>query len=275
MKRRAQPWLGTLVDVTIADALTDEALRAPFRAAFVAIAEVHRLMSFHDQESDVSRINRAACDVPYEIHPHTFAVIECALSIAAASDGLFDIGCAPRLVEWGYLPAPTADAPDHIPVAPSLNLLAGNRIIKSRPGWIDLSGIAKGYAVDQAIATLQRSGIASACVNAGGDMRAYGDVAYPVSIRNPDAPSQMALHIWLRDEALATSGIYFSRKMIEGRNYSPLINGKNGNAVTANMCATVRAGSCMVADALTKVVMASADAVHPALQPFGATAFMI
>lgn len=129
MKRRAQPWLGTLVDVTIADALTDEALRGPFRAAFVAIAEVHRLMSFHDQESDVSRINRAACDVPYEIHPHTFAVIECALSIAAASDGLFDIGCTPRLVEWGYLPAPTADAPDHIPVAPSLNLLAGNRDI--------------------------------------------------------------------------------------------------------------------------------------------------
>ena len=60
MKRRAQPWLGTLVEITINDGGEDARLNQCFAAAFAAIAEIHRLMSFHDPMSDISRINRAA-----------------------------------------------------------------------------------------------------------------------------------------------------------------------------------------------------------------------
>jgi thiamine biosynthesis lipoprotein len=79
----------------------------------------------------------------------------------------------------------------------------------------------------------------------------------------------------LRDEALATSGTYFSRKRIADRECSALVNGTDGQAVTASFSASVRAPSCMLADALTKVVMASADQRHPVLEQFGAAALIM
>lgn len=275
MKRRARPCLGTLVEITIADPLGDAELVSCFNRAFAAVADVHRLMSFHDPASDVSRINAAATGESVEVHAHTHEVIRCALAVAAASGGVFDVTCAPKLVEWGYLPAPAGALPEHVPGRPALVLQGGYRIAKTNSAWIDLGGIAKGYAVDLAIETLRQSGIRSACVNAGGDLRAFGDIAYPVAIRHPARPGEAALRIPLRQEALATSGSYFSRKRVAGRECSALVNGSDSRPVTARFSASVRAPSCMLADALTKVVMASAEPLHPALAQFGASAFVV
>lgn len=68
MMRRAQPWLGTVVEVTVGDGNADE---PAMRAAFDVIAEVHRLMSFHDEASDVARLNRAGTGEQIEVHPRT------------------------------------------------------------------------------------------------------------------------------------------------------------------------------------------------------------
>jgi FAD:protein FMN transferase len=274
MKRRAQPWLGTLVEITIADALDDAELIACFNDAFASVADVHRLMSFHDPASDVSRINHAAIGESIQIHAHTCEVIRCALAMAFATGGIFDVSCAPKLVEWGYLPLLAGDLPQHVPGGSILMLQHGNRIKKTDVAWIDLGGIAKGYAVDLAIAALRQSGIRSACVNAGGDLRAFGDIAYPVAIRHPLYPNEAALQTQVRDGALATSGTYFSRKRINDRECSALINGADSQPIVASFGASVRAPTCMLADALTKLVMASADPRHPVLERFGATAFI-
>ena len=106
-------------------------------------------------------------------------------------------------------------------------------------------------------------------------MRAYGDVAYPVLIRDPYYPNAAALQVELRDQALATSGTYFSRRCVNGRESSALIDGSNGRPITAGFSASVRAPSCMLADALTKVVMASADPRHPLLEQFAAAAMVM
>jgi thiamine biosynthesis lipoprotein len=275
MMRRAQPWLGTLVEITIADALAEADLRSCFDAAYGRIAEVHRLMSFHEPASDVSRINRAAAGEPIEVDAHTCEVIRCALEIGCASGGIFDVSCAPRLVEWGYLPAPAGARPVHVPGRPVLALEGGCRIRKTSAAWIDLGGIAKGYAVDLAIDALRQSGVRSGCVNAGGDLRAFGDLDYPVAIRHPRRPQAAAVHMRLRQCALATSGTYFSRRRIKARACSALIDGANGRPVTGAFSASVFAPSCMLADALSKVVMASADARHPALKQFGASALVV
>jgi FAD:protein FMN transferase len=275
MKRRAQPWLGTLVEITIADALGDAELISCFNHVFARVADVHRLMSFHDPSSDVSRINHAAIGEWVEIHAHTYEVLRCALAMAAASGGIFDVSCAPKLVEWGYLPPPAGEPPQHVPGRRALILQHGRRLKKTCAAWIDLGGIAKGYAVDAAIAALQQSGIRSACVNAGGDLRAFGDVAYPVVIRHPLYPNAAALQTQLRDQALATSGAYFSRKRVDDRECSALVNGSNNQPVTASFSASVRAPTCMLADALTKVVMASANPRHPLLEQYGAAAFIM
>lgn len=275
MKRRAQPWLGTLVEITIADALGDDELNACFNGAFAHIAEVHRLMSFHDPASDVSRINGAAPGASIALHSHTCEVIRTALEIGAASDGLFDVGCGAQLVEWGYLPCPYLNVPRYHPERSALSVETGHRVKKSAAVLIDLGGIAKGYAVDLAVAALKKSGIRSACVNAGGDLRVFGELAFPIAIRDPRSPAETALRVQLRDEALATSGSYFSRKQIDARDVSALVNGRTGEPMTAATSASVRAPSCMLADALTKVVLASCDAAHPVLRQFGATAFII
>jgi thiamine biosynthesis lipoprotein len=275
MRRRAQPWLGTLVEITISDSLAEAESNIAFHHAFSRIAEIHRLMNFLDPASDVLRINLAAVGAPVAVDPRTYEVLCAALSVTAATEGVFDIACAPRLVEWGYLPMPDKKLPDYIPGRSPLVLEEGHRITKTDAVWIDLGGIAKGYAVDQAVNALKQAGVQSACVNAGGDLRAFGDVAYPVVIRDPQHPTQAARQTAIQDTALATSGSYFSLKQIGGHRFSALVNGRNGQPVTAESSASVCAPICMLADALTKLVLATRNPRHPVLERFGATAFII
>jgi thiamine biosynthesis lipoprotein len=149
------------------------------------------------------------------------------------------------------------------------------QVRKLAPGWIDLGGIAKGYAVDRAVDALRSEGIAAGCVNAGGDLRVFGDMPFPVAIRAPHAPGLAASNLMLSDEALATSGSYFSSRSHEGRQVSALVDARDGRPLVATCSASVRAPNCALADALTKVVLATGDASHPALAAFGATAFLI
>ncbi|MES2932921.1 MAG: FAD:protein FMN transferase [Pseudomonadota bacterium] len=271
MKRRAQPWLGTLVDITIADTLNDDAYAICFNAAFASIAEIHGLMSFHDQQSDVSRINRCEVGQRLQVHPYTSTVLKFALHLNQQTGGIFDIACASMLVAWGYLPSPASPSVDFTPGSSILVLENDGNVQKIAAGWIDLSGVAKGYAVDMAIAQLQRCGVKSACVNAGGDLRVYGELMYPVTIRDPQSPLDSAMELQLRNEALASSGNYFSQKQLG----SALINGQTGRAITNEMSVSVRAAQCMWADALTKPVLATGDTNLPILRHYHASAFII
>ena len=275
MIRRAQPWLGTLVDITIFDALPDADAHGAAALAFGDVALVHRLMSFHDPASDVSRLNLAAPGAVLAVDPHTWQVLHLAQRVAAASGGIFNIACAPQLVAWDCLPAPAGAAPRFLPGLEVLRCEAGGAVRKTAPGWIDLGGIAKGYAVDLAIAALRRAGIAAACVNAGGDLRVIGADPLPVAIRAPRQAQTAGARIMLRDAALATSASYFSAKAWQGGTVSALLDGRDGRALGGAASVSVRAPLCATADALTKVVLGSGDARHPALAEFGASAFII
>lgn len=272
MMRRAQPWLGTLVEI----ALECDAAPALMTAAFAEIALVHHLMSFHDPGSDVARFNRASAGDLVDVDPHTWTVLQLAARVADASGGCFDLACAPRLVEWAYLPAPMMPAPPFVPGVRVFELDSIGRVRKTANAWIDLGGIAKGYAVDLAIESLQLHGVNSACVNAGGDLRVIGASAWPVSVRAAHHPAAIGAQLTLRNEAIATSANYFAGKLTPaGLRVSPLVDGRSGQPVAAPLSASVRAASCAVADALTKVVMAGGDAGHPCLATFGAAAFII
>jgi thiamine biosynthesis lipoprotein len=274
MMRRAQPWLGTLVEASVDGAAPEVAARA-IDAAFAAVARVHALMSFHDPASEVARLNRAAPGEVLEVDPATAQVLGLAARVGELSGGAFDIACAPRLVEWELLPVPDGAGTAFVPGRRVLALEDGCRVRKLERGWIDLGGIAKGYAVDQAVAALLANGIGHGCVNAGGDLRVFGARAWPVAVRSPHALGMAAAQLCLRQEALATSGSYFSRRTHAGRAVSALVDGRSGNPLAAAGSVSVRAPSCAVADALTKVVLATGDTFHPALAAFGASAFMI
>ena len=274
LRRRAQPWLGTIVEIRIADAMPDTALTAMYDRAFQQIARVHRLMGFHAPDSDLSRINVAPVGSHITIDPHTHAVLQAALQVTAASAGLFDVRVAGCLIDWGILP-PCGQAPrSYVPRRVSFSLTPEGMVYKLGADLLDLGGIAKGYAVDLAITSLQEAGVQNACVNAGGDLRVIGDCANEVLLRNPSDPSDMAYKLVLHNQALATSASYFSLRETEQGQYCALVNGQTGEAMPNRISVSVSAPQCMFADALTKVVMASANAEHPCLAQFGAQAYI-
>lgn len=258
--KSTRPLLGTYV-VIEAKAGDDDTARHAVDAAFAAIATVQRLMSAFDPDSDVSRINARAHIESVRVHPWTAEVLALAEAIHADSGGLFDIGIAPHLADWNMLPPAAID----YPASSSSNLsLDADTVRSSAPTRIDLGGIAKGYAVDRAIAAALEAGAGSVLVNGGGDLRVAGDAEEPIYLRNPAEPQQLALAGTLRDGAVATSGIYFSKRTHDGATVSAIVEPASGKALLDEHSHTVIAPSCAVADALTKVLALSRDPHHPA-----------
>lgn len=227
-------------------------------------------MSFHDPDSELSRINRHAHAHPQPVSASLRRVLRAGLAMAKASDGLFDPSIAWRLVDWGHLPAPDTTATDPDANWRDVRLLSDGTVSFRRPLWLDLGGIAKGYAVDQAVRTLLAHDVQSGVVNAGGDLRTFGRME-AVSVRDPANPHRQIPMLHARDAAVATSAGYFSE--IEGR--TPLIHPKLGASLGHACSVTVCARRALWADALTKVVMAAPDAAAPLLRRLRASAVML
>ncbi len=118
---------------------------------------------------------------------------------------------------------------------------------------VDLGGMARGFAVDRAVEGLRAAGVVRGVVNAGGDLAAFGAADVEVAVRDPADAARLATVVTLRDGAFASSG-----RIVDGA-----IDG-----------ASVRAPTCMIADALTKVVGVMGEAARPLLQTYGAAALM-
>jgi thiamine biosynthesis lipoprotein len=246
--------MGTLVEISVDHRRREPQLHAAIDAAFASMERVHALMSFQEPDSELSSLNRHAVRAAQEVDRHTYAVFEAALRMAASSGGAFDPSIAPCLEEWGLLPRAPA------PVDPAGNwraieLLPGRRIRYAKPVRVDLGGIAKGYAVDLAVRSLQEFGLENIVVNAGGDLRVAGSHAHTVRLRHPGAPLHSAHAIDLCNAALATSADYFSRCTSAGGEVSALVNPCGLEPYLGGRSVSVRAENCMTADALTKVVM--------------------
>jgi thiamine biosynthesis lipoprotein len=309
--RRARPLLGTLVEIRAAAPWPEARLHAAIDAAFAAMERVQSLMSFHDPASELSTLNREAAHQPVTVDAQIHAVLAAALELSRLSEGAFDVCVAPQLEHWGYLPAiwnrrrsrrppslareageggtnrgaiggvrAAAKRADAEPAAAGadwrdIKLLDENRVRFRRPLRIDLGGIAKGYAVDCAIAALRAAGVEQALVNAGGDLRALGHGPWTVSLRHPQSPAQSAHSLLLGEEALATSANYFSRRRFGAGEVSPLLDPRSGRPWLGAASVSVLASDCMRADGLTKVVLfAAPELAGSVLAHYGAQAYV-
>ena len=271
--RRAQPLLGTFVEVSARGA--PARLGDAIDRAFGAIARIHALMSFHEAGSDVARLNRCAHQGPVGVDPHTWSVLAAAERIARASEGAFDITMAPALVKFGFLPPGLDPPPCPRPRGfEAIELLPRGRVRFAEPTWIDLGGIAKGYAVDVACAALEQAGISDYLVNAGGDLR-VGAAAELVHVRHPARP-EFALPLGsFADAALATSAAYFAGRPGATADVHPIIAPARGAPARYHGSISVSAPSCTEADALTKVVAVLGAAAAPVLGRFAAEAWLL
>lgn len=252
--RRAQPHLGTLIEIEV-EADEHAVSEVAMAEAFAAVRKVHDLMSFHDARSDVSRINQAERGACVPVAPWTYEVLEAALDLETASDGTFNVATAPILVRLGYLPrSPFDDAADAPSLRAAIELLGDGTVIVRQRCCIDLGGIAKGYAVDRALAAARQYGAAAVIVNAGGDIAAYGNTNQLVSIRHPRDPSITLARATLSNGALASSAPHFSLVTGEISERVSIIDPAKGEPTFDIVGVSVRAPTCMAADALTKVV---------------------
>ncbi|MGC8731253.1 MAG: FAD:protein FMN transferase [Halothiobacillaceae bacterium] len=257
--RRIRPLLGTFVEIHArAPAVLAE---TGIEAAFSAIDEVQRQMSFFDPDSDLSRINLHAWRKPVAVNPSTFRVLLLARHVARNSRGLFDFSVGGRLVRTGRLPDhgfPTLDEEGW----DALQLLPRLRVRLKRPVIITLDGIAKGFAVDEAVHALLAHGVTRGVVNAGGDLRLFGPDPMPIAVR--EASGAISPLGSFRNTAMATSAVGLSLED-QARFPSCIVTpaGCDGAACPHfNACPrawTVMAGEAWRADALTKIAALAPD----------------
>ena len=268
---RCKPLLGTYVEISIDDACGNHI--AAIEQAFNAIATVQKLMGFHDPNSELSMINSHAHLNELEIHPWTSEVLQIAREVYSLSGGLFNCGIGHHLVASGLLPTQINQQVRQYGGIEDLQWITTNKIFSTKPLCLDLGGIAKGFAVDIAVQCLRTSGVESGSVNAGGDLRVFGNQAQTIYLREPSKPNQVINIGELQNGAIATSGLYLSAR--EKNTVSHFINPISGQAVDTPHSYSVIANECIYADALTKVLALTHQPDHACFNHFSAQAIQL
>ena len=202
-------------------------------------------------------------------------VLEIARRVSAQSDGLFDITVADQLVACGHLPAMHTVESAALPAVGAswedVVLSADEHVIFRRPLLIDLGGIAKGFAVDLALRICKQAGplLRAARINAGGDLARFGQTDTAIQIRHPINTSHLLNIDCGNHVAVATSAYEYNNPMH--------ITPAGFSEPPRFASATVIASSCVIADALTKVVMldATGNIAARCLEHFEASAVVI
>jgi thiamine biosynthesis lipoprotein len=254
---RSQILMGTVVEIEILDPETDQS-QAAIDAAFAEMARIEALMTPHRPDSDVTRLSAAQ---PYTTPAReTLEVIAAGAEISRISGGAFDLGLGCLIHLWGF-----AEGEPHRPtdddihtalngVGPGDVAVVDGQVRKSRPDLqLDLGAIAKGYAVDRAVAILQAAGIQRATVNAGGDIRLLGDHQgrpWRIGIQHPRQPQAVLATLLLADVAVVTSGDYERAFDIDGVRYHHLLDPRTGLPARGCQSVTIVAKTAMQADAL-------------------------
>lgn len=265
--RRCKPLLGTYVEISIADQCGDEAIKH----AFDQIQKVQQLMSFHDSQSELSMINARVHCKPVRVHPWTARILRIAQDLYTHSGGLFNCGIGHRLIAAGLLPSHIDISSHDIGGIEDLYFIDHDMVSSMRPLCLDLGGIAKGFAVDEAVKALIAGGVSWGTVNAGGDLRVFGNKSQTIYIRNPQLPRHLIKVGSLSNGAIATSALYFSKR---DRQVSHIINPltQKGAGMHEQFSGSysVLAKECVYADALTKVLALSKQGDHPCFARYGA-----
>jgi thiamine biosynthesis lipoprotein len=236
---RLRPALGTLAGIE-ARAATAPLAQGALAAGYTALARVEALLHPSRAGSDLARLNASAAGRHVAVHPWTVEVLRLSRELCLLSAGCFE------------------------PALPALGtvlywLPAGPRsVYVRRAAQLDLGGIAKGFAVDRAIAAMRSAGATAGLVNAGGDLRVFGRVAWPLWIRLGTAEPRQIL---LQNGALAGSDPGFPHPPAEHRGYFPPRSSRRATA----RAAAVMAPSAALADALTKVLVFGARGRSAAL----------
>lgn len=256
--------LGTTWSVLWTGSAPEDAVQ---EAVVTALSEVDAAMSTWRDDSELAHIR--AAEGPVAVSWETRHVVQAALDIARDSGGAFDPTVQPLVELWGF----HGKVPDTVPTEAEVDA------VREAMGWakvqvsatsvdsggtaLDLSAIAKGWAVDRVAFALAGEGAANFLVEVGGETRASGEGArgpWTVGVERPKVGSAPGSDLYAAvrpfDGAVATSGNYRSRVVIDGQSFGhtldPRVGRPTDNAVRS---ATVIAPDCLTADGLATALM--------------------
>ncbi|QDU07203.1 FAD:protein FMN transferase [Gimesia aquarii] len=236
------------------------------------LENINAQMSTYIETSELSRFNQSQSDQWFEVSPSVLKVVEAGLNLSKASTGAFDMTVGPLVNLWHFGPDPgKRTLPEssqieaarknvgyqHIElqhVSPALKKLIPKV-------YLDLSAIAKGYAVDRVTSYLDSKSIENYLVEIGGEMRAKGtnqsQVPWKVGIEKPISETRKIQKVVpLSNLSMATSGNYRNFFEVNGKTYSHTIDPRTGYPVDHSLASvTVVGETCMNCDALATCLM--------------------
>jgi thiamine biosynthesis lipoprotein len=255
--RRSQLLMGTVVEIMAGGRRAGQ-LEDAVDAAFAEMVRLDHLLSSYIQDSEVSRLSQSASGGA--VSAETAAVIGLGLEVARRSGGAFDLTLGRLKALWGIdrenpvVPDRQAITAALAGIGPNALTLNGRQLNKHDAELqIDLGGIAKGYAVDRAIAVLREHGIASAAVNAGGDMYLLGqrpERPWRVGIQQPRQKDAVLETVQVSDRAVVTSGDYERFFEQDGQRYHHIFDPQSGFPARSCQSVTIIADSVALGDAL-------------------------
>ncbi|MDD7805017.1 MAG: FAD:protein FMN transferase [Endozoicomonas sp. (ex Botrylloides leachii)] len=293
--------MGTTYHVSYIYPLFSNSVADTSKKVYDSLHDVDLRMSTYRENSELMRFNRAPLNKPIKLSPAIVAVVKESQAVSALSGGAYDVTVGPLVNLWGFGPKdqdPKASnkhdkhdvrAPEfidwmlnHYPVqVPSKAAIEkardrvgyryvianteNNTLTRTRPVFVDLSSIAKGYGVDQAARTLDDLGIDSYLVEVGGEVRSRGKKAdgspWRVAINKPDlSGGRPEAIVELGNKGMATSGDYLNFFELNGKRYSHEINPVTGMPVMNRLAevAVIR-DTVTEADALATMFMVFGD----------------
>lgn len=266
--------MGTSYDLQLVPVL-GQAVPADFKAKVDGLlARVNKQMSTYDPASELSRFNRNTSTDWVAVSPELQAVVAEGLRVSELSGGAFDITVGPLVNLWGFGPEPRRDQVPSDQAIDQARERVGYWRLHTRVDppalkkdradiYVDLSALAKGYAVDQLAALMEVNGIGNYLVAISGDIRAKGrngkGQPWTVAIEQPVA-GQRAVErlIRLGDHGVSTAGDYRNFFEQNGQRYSHIINPHTGRPVPQTLVSvTVISDLDMAADAADTALLAA------------------
>jgi thiamine biosynthesis lipoprotein len=246
----------------------DDGAEKAMQSAFGEIQRIESLMTtWHD--SEVTRVNANAGVAPVAVSTETLEVIDAARRASELSDGAFDITFYAMKGLWHFDEDLDPKLPDAAEIKRRVALIDYRKVIVdkkqktvmlAKKGMaINLGGIAKGYAVDRAVAVMRKAGFPDVIVQAGGDLMCSGSKAgapWVAGIRDPrsEARGDIFARLLLIDHAFSTAGDYERFFFIDGKRYHHIIDPKTGYPATRSRSVTIYAPSALLADSLDDAV---------------------
>ena len=251
--KRCKPLLGTYIQVEVKGQVNDKFLIEITNKIFSYLEKIQQLMSFHDKDSELTYINNHAYKETCQISTELAFVLNHALELSKLTMGAYDVTIAPLLSKAGILPKIKDRQIDQDANWQDITL-NHHKISFNKKLYIDLGGIAKGYAVDYAfekIDSLIKEYNLQVIINAGGDIKMNKWQDEEIAIKFPNLQSNKIFTLPMQNKAIATSANYYMQDSPEN---SAIISAISKEFIKNKYSVSIFAENCMIADSLTKIV---------------------